>query len=98
MFSINPFAELSATVPPWVMQNFVLVMVALVVLGTLFDIVHKGSARYFFNHWRNARDKARRSVGAGEMVSLGVQTLAAAVLTSAELCKHKRRVAHLLGL
>ena len=48
MFDINPFAELSTTVSVEVMQGFVTIMIALVAGGTLFDIVHKGSAKYFF--------------------------------------------------
>lgn len=98
MFTINPFAELSSSVPPSVMQTYIAVMIFLVAAGTLFDIVHKGSARYFFNHWRNARDKGTRQVGGGEMVSLAVQTVAVDVLTSAEFCSQRRRVAHLLTM
>ena len=37
MFTSNPFAELSASVPPAVMQTYVVVMALLVVAGTLFD-------------------------------------------------------------
>ena len=54
MLDSNPFAELSASVPPIVMQTYVVVMMILVAGGTLFDIVHKGSARYFFDNWRNS--------------------------------------------
>lgn len=98
MFTSNPFAALSASVPPAVMQNFVLVMVALVVLGTLFDVVHKGSATYFAKLWRSAKGKGTRKVGAGEMMSLAVQTGAVDVLTSAEFCNQQRRIAHLLTM
>jgi hypothetical protein len=48
MFDINPFAELSQTISPTIMQGFVIVMLACVAGGTLFDIIHKGSAKYFF--------------------------------------------------
>ena len=48
MFTTNPFAELSASVPPAVMQTYVVVMALLVVAGTLIEVVHKKSARYFF--------------------------------------------------
>ena len=74
MFTSNPFAELSASVPPTVMQTYVVVMVLLVAGGTLFDIMHKRSARYFFDNWRNSKNKAKQQVGGGEMVSLAVQT------------------------
>ena len=61
MFAINPFAELSATVSPAVMQAYVVLMIVLVAAGTLFDIVHKGSARYFFDNWRTSKSKAQQS-------------------------------------
>ena len=38
MFTINPFAELSAFIPPTVMQVYVVIMIILVAGGTLFDI------------------------------------------------------------
>ena len=47
--SHNPFAELSASIDPAVMQAYVIVMMVLVVAGTLYDVIHKGSARYFFD-------------------------------------------------
>jgi hypothetical protein len=97
MFSINPFAELSASMSPAVMQTYVVIMFLLVVAGTLFDVVHKGSAKYFF---RNMRDRAKgaQSLGGGEMVSIAVQTAVVDVLASGEFCNPRRRVAHLLGM
>ena len=91
MFTSNPFAELSASVPPTVMQTYVVVMALLVVGGTLFDIVHKRSARYFFDNWRDAKKKAKQQVGGGEMVSIAVQTAVVDVLASGEFCNQKRR-------
>src|SRR5687768_5097499 len=97
MFATNPFAELSATIPPAVMQTYVVVMIALVAAGTLFDIVHKGSAKYFFDNWRKSNSKAQQ-VGSGELVSLAVQTAVVDVLASGEFCNARRRVAHLLTM
>ena len=62
MFSHNPFAELSASVSPSVMQAYVVVMAVLVAGGTLFDIVHKKSASYFFDNWRDSKNKAKQYV------------------------------------
>ena len=45
MFSSNPFAEISAFIPAAFMPTFVVVMIVLVAAGTLFDIVHTGSAK-----------------------------------------------------
>jgi hypothetical protein len=98
MFTSNPFTELTASVPPTVMQTFVVVMILLVAGGTLFDIIHKRSAKYFFNNWRDAKKKAKQQVGGGEMISIAVQTAVVDVALSGEFCNAKRRVAHLLGM
>jgi hypothetical protein len=98
VFTSNPFAELSAFISPTVIQTYVVVMILLVAGGTLFDIIHKKSARYFFNNWRDARNKGTRQVGGGEMVSLAMQTAMVEVLTSSEFCSTQRRIAHLLTM
>jgi len=98
VFTSNPFAELSASVSPAIMQTYVVVMALLVVGGTLFDIVHKRSATYFFDNWRNAKSKARKQVGGGKMIGIAVQTAVVDVATSGEFCNQRRRIAHLLGM
>src|SRR5688572_7132783 len=95
MFATNPFAEVAATLPPAVMQTYVVLMAVLVAAGTLFDIVHKGSAKYFFNNWRKTKGK---QVDGGELVSLAVKTGLVDVLASGEFCNARRRVAHLLTM
>ena len=97
MFATNPFAELSASIPPAVMQTYVVIMFVLVAAGTLFDIVHKGSARYFFDNWRKSKAGAQQ-VGGGELVSIAVKTGLVDVLASGEFCNARRRVAHLLTM
>jgi len=98
MFTTNPFAELSASMSPAVMQGFVVVMVVLVAAGTIFDMLHKGSARYFFANWRKTKAKASQPVGGGEMVSIAVKTVVVDVLASGEFCNMRRRIAHLLTM
>lgn len=98
MFTTNPFAELSAAVPPAVMQTYVIVMIVLVFAGTIYDVLHKGSAIYFAALWQRARTKGTRQVGSGEIASLAVQTLLVEVATSAEFCNPRRRIAHLLTM
>ena len=95
MFAINPFAALSTTVPTGVMQTYVVIMIFLVAAGTLFDIVHKGSAKYFFNNFRTPKG---RPVGGGELASIAVKTAVVDVLASGEFCNARRRVAHLLTM
>ena len=98
MFANNPFAALTDVLPANAMQIYVVLMVLAVFLGTLYDVIHKGSATYFFANWRKSRDKGRQQVGAGEMVSLAVKTGAVDVLTSGEFCNVRRRIAHLLTM
>jgi hypothetical protein len=98
MLTRNPFAELSAFVPPAIMQTYIVAMILMVAGGTLFDIMHKKSAKYFFEHWRNAKNKGTRQVGGGEMVSLAIQTAGVEILTSGEFCSAQRRIAHLLTM
>jgi len=98
MFTSNPFAELSASIPPIVMQTYVVIMIILVAGCTLIDIWHKKSAKYFVNNWRNAKNKGTQQVGGGEMVSLAVQTAVVDVVTSGEFCNARRRIAHLLTM
>ncbi len=98
MFTSNPFAELSAIIPPTVMQAYIVVMILMVAGGTLFDMIEKKSATYFFNHWRNAKDKGTHEVGSGEMVSLAIQTAVVEGLTSGEFGNGRRRIAHLLTM
>jgi hypothetical protein len=98
MLISSPFAQLSASVPPAVMQAYVAVMVFLVAGGTLFDIVHKKSARYFFNNWRISKNKAKQRVGAREMMSIAFRTAAVDVIASGEFCNMRQRIAHLLTM
>jgi hypothetical protein len=98
VFTSNPFAELSASIPAAIMQTYVVVMILLVAGGTLIDMMHKKSARYFFDHWRNATKKGARQVGGGEMASLAIQTAVVEGLTSGEFCTARRRIAHLLTM
>ena len=98
MSSANPFAELSSTISPGVMQWYVVIMIILVVAGTIFDVIHKKSARYFFENWRESQKLGSKQVSHGEIAVLAVQTLAVEVATSAEFCNPHRRIAHLLTM
>ncbi len=98
MFTTNPFAELSASIPSGVIQAFIVTMIVLVVVGTLFDVVHKKSARYFVDNWRNETSKGSKKISGGEIASMAVQTLLVEVLMSAEFCNARRKIAHLLTM
>jgi hypothetical protein len=98
MFTSNPFAELSASISPQIMQGYVILMVLLVIGGTVLDMIHKKSAQYFFENAKKAKKSAKRAVGGGEKASLAIKTLANEVLTSGEFCNVKRRLSHLLTM
>jgi hypothetical protein len=98
MFSSNPFATVAAALPPAALQAYVILMFVLVVAGTLYDVWHKGSARYFFENWRRSRERAARALGGGELFSIALQTLLVDVLASGEFCNTRRRIAHLLTM
>jgi len=98
MFIGNPFAALSASVPPTIMQAYVGIMALFVVSGTIIDITHKKSATYFFKNWRSSNKKAKQQVGGLEMTTIAVQTAVVDVITSGEFCNVRRRIAHLLTM
>ena len=98
MLSINPFSAISASIPQSVMQGYVILMIVLVAAGTLFDMVHKGSAKYFFDNIRRKRAKGARALDGGELASIAVKTAVVDVMTSGEFCNQKRRIAHLLTM
>ena len=98
MFASNPFAELSASIPPAVMQTYVALMIVLVAAGTLFEVAHKGSAKYFFANWQKSKGKGSKATSGGELVSLAIQTGLVDVLASGEFCNARRRLAHLLTM
>ena len=98
MFTNNPFAALTDVLPANVMQIYVVLMVLAVFAGTLFDIIHKGSAKYFFQNWRRSKEKGPQGAGGGDMVSIAIRTGMVDVLASGEFCNARRRVAHLLTM
>ena len=98
MFSINPFAELSALIPSAILQGYIVLMFVLVVGGTILDMMHKKSAQYFFENAEKAKKNAKRTLSGGEKAGLAVATVANEVLTSAEFKSARRRLSHLLTM
>jgi hypothetical protein len=98
MFVSNPFAELSSSVPMGLMQAYVILMFICVVAGTIFDVLHKRSAEYFFAKAKAAEKNRTRELSSSEKKEIAVQTAVVDVATSGEFCNPKRRVAHLLTM
>ena len=95
MFTINPFAALTDFFSPLVMQVYLVLMLLAVAGGTLFDVYHKGSAKFFAQRKEKSRAAATRPLSRGETFSLAVETIAEAAV-SGEFCKWPRRASHLL--
>ena len=95
MFTNNPFAALGDFVPPLVMQVYIVLMALAVIVGTFFDVHHKGSAKFFARRREKSEAAAQRRLSGGERVSLAIATIAEAAV-SGEFCKWPRRISHLL--
>ncbi len=98
MFDTNPFYDLLGFLTPATMQIYVIAMFLAVIGGTIFDTIHKKSAKYFFENAQKAQKSAQRTVTGGEKVSLAISTVANEVLTSSEFENPRRRVSHLLTM
>ena len=98
MIETNPFAMLSEVVPVIVMQGFILGMLALILLGTIVQMIHHKNITYFFNNAKKAKLSAERELGAGEKTAIIAKTVVHDIATTAELGAGKRRIAHVLGM
>jgi hypothetical protein len=95
MFTSNPFAALTDFLPPLVVQVYIVLMMLAVVIGTLFDVYHKGSAKFFARRRAKSDAAAQRRPSGGETFSLALETIAEAAV-SGEFCKWPRRISHLM--
>ena len=98
MLISNPFAELPAFFPAVAMQTYVVVMILLVAAGTLIDVIHKKSAKYFFAAAEKGRQARTREVAGSEKAAVAFKTVTHDVLASGEFCNARRRAAHLLTM
>ena len=98
MLLTNHFAQLSDVISPSIMQGYIVLMVLLVMGGTILDMIHKKSAKYFFENAKKAQKSATRSVSGGEKVGIATAVLVNEVLTSGEFSNPRRRLSHLLTM
>jgi hypothetical protein len=96
MFTSNPFATLPDLITPAMMQGYIVLMVVLVMGGTILDMIHKKSAKYFFENAKKAQKSAKRSVSGGEKAVLAASVLVNEVMTAGEFSNPQRRISHLL--
>ena len=98
MFMTNPFDALTSLISTDVMQMYIILMAVLVAGGTILDMMHKKSAKYFFLDSEKNAKAAKRTVSTGEKAGIAVATIASEVITSSEFCNTKRRISHLLTM
>ena len=98
MMSISPFSALAVSISPSVIQGFVLAMLALIVIGTVVQMIHHKNVTYFFNNAKKAKLAAEKELGVGEKTSVILKTVVHDIATTAELGAGKRRVAHVMGM
>lgn len=96
MLTSNPFADLTAFLPPLVMQVYIVLMVLAVAAGTIFDLLHKGSARFFAQRRRKSSAAAKRQLSGLDTALIAIRTFLKEVVTSGEFCNQHRRISHLL--
>ncbi len=80
------------------MQTYVIVMVALVIVMTIADMIHKKSAKFFFESASAAKKNAVKSIDTGEKIGIAVSTVAVDVVASGEFKNPVRRIVHLLTM
>lgn len=96
MFTTNPFAALTAFVPLGVIQGYVILMVVAVAIGTAFDLLHDGKARFFLQDRQRAKAAARRQLGTAALAAIAAKTLTTDIATFGEFCNQRRRISHAL--
>ncbi len=94
---MNPFSELPLGITPAAMQAYVVLMFILVVAGTLLDVAHKKSAKYFSKLQEEQKRLAKRDIGA-QKGAIAMKVVANEILTSSEFSNPRRRLSHLLTM
>jgi hypothetical protein len=96
MFTSNLFADLAVFLHPLAMQIYIVLMVFAVIIGTLFDMLHKSSAKFFAWKLKKSKAAATRKLSGTDTASIAIKTIAIEVATSGEFCNPKRRISHML--
>ncbi len=96
MFTSNPFAELTVFLPAEAMQVYIVLMIIAVIVGTVADMLHKNSGKYFSQRKEKAQAAATRKLSGVDKASLAIKTIAVEVATAGEFCNVQRRISHLL--
>ena len=85
MMSTNPYSILAESISPMFIQGFVLLMLALIFLGTVIQMFHHKNLTYFFNNAKKAKLSAERKLGTGEKAAIIAKTVVHDIATTAEI-------------
>jgi hypothetical protein len=96
MFTSNPFAELTVFLPTAAMQIYIVLMIVAVAVGTVADMLHKSSGKYFAQRRKKSQAAATTKLSGADKASLAIKTIAVEVATAGEFCNVQRRISHLL--
>lgn len=96
MFTDNPFIPVTDFLSPLFMQVYIVLMIFAVAAGTLFDLYHKSSAKFFVQQRKQSRAAATRQLGGADMAAIATKTLMHDVATFGEFCNRSRRISHVL--
>ena len=96
MFTSNPFADLTVFLPPIAMQVYIVLMIVAVAVGTVLDMLHKSSGKFFARQMEKSKAAATRELSGADIASLAVKTIAIEIATSGEFCNPQRRISHIL--
>lgn len=99
MITNTPIALLEkASISYETMQTYVIVMVALVIVMTIMDMLHKKSAKYFFDNAKKSKANATTELSAGDKVGIAAATIVTDVISAGEFHNPVRRLVHLLTM
>ena len=96
MFVDNPFLPVTELLSPLALQLYVILMVALVAAGTVYDVLHKRSAEFFTRRRSRTEAAAKTPLSPLARTILAIRTLGKEVATAGEFCNRDRRISHLL--
>jgi hypothetical protein len=99
MITNTPIAALNAAgISYETMQTYVMIMVALVIVMTIMDMLHKKSAKFFFESANKAKADAVNELSAGDKIGIATSTIVTDVVSAGEFKNPVRRLVHLLTM
>ncbi len=99
MITNTPIAALNlAGISYETMQTYVIIMIVLVVVMTVADMLHKKSAKFFFESANKAKECAVNELSDGNKIGIAVSTIVTDVVSAGEFRNPVRRFVHLLTM